>query len=93
VINVMETLLSPRVRNILSLKERQVVGNTVNLVAQLMYELHRIVARPRAIRDFVDSLVIVVHCNGGLVIEVFCRKVKKVGQRLVYELPISLRWP
>jgi len=27
VINVMETLLSPRVRNILSLKERQVVGN------------------------------------------------------------------
>jgi len=56
VINVRETLLSPRVRNILSLKERQVVGNTVNLIAQLIYELHRIVARPRV------NLLLSRHC-------------------------------
>lgn len=44
------------------------MGDTVSLVAQLMYELHRIVARPGARRDSVDSLVIVVHCGGGSVI-------------------------
>ncbi len=38
---------------------------------RFMYKIHRIIARPKPIRDSVDPLVIGVHLSGGLVMEVF----------------------
>lgn len=73
-----EALLLLRVRRDSFLKVRQDVGGIANWVAfasQLIYQVpvHRIIARSEAIHDSVDTLIIVVHFSGGLVMEVFCR--------------------
>jgi len=60
-----------------SIQQRQAetreTRNTVDDGVWYSIDVHRMIALPRAIRDSVGPVVIVVHCNGGIVTEVFCR--------------------